>query len=282
MKSDKLVDNTGAVLKKYGFSASKRFGQNFITDRSVLEDIVSASDLSKDEAVLEIGPGIGTLTEFLSEAADKVYAVEVDKNLIPILHETLCRYDNVTVINEDIMKTDISSLMGAHPFRIVANLPYYITTPIIMSLLESRIPCKSITVMVQKEVGERMTADPGKKAYGALSLAVKYYTDAAIVRRVPSGSFIPAPKVDSVIVHMKVFEEPPVSVKDEKLLFSLIRGAFNQRRKTLVNALAGYAGLDFSKAEIADALDSIGEKTTVRGEQLSLFRFALLADTLAE
>lgn len=281
MRSDKLVDNTGAVLKKYGFSASKRFGQNFITDRSVLEDIVKASGLSKDEAVLEIGPGIGTLTEFLSETADRVYAVEVDKKLIPILQDTLSRYDNVTIINEDIMKVDILSLIGGYPFRIVANLPYYITTPIIMSLLESRIPCKSITVMVQKEVGKRMTADPGKKDYGALTLAVNYYTEAAVVRTVPAGSFIPAPKVDSVIVHMKVSEKPPVSVKNEKLLFSLIRGAFNQRRKTLINALSGYSGLNFSKAEVTDALDTIGAKPTVRGEELSLSQFALLADALA-
>lgn len=276
-----LVDNTKAVMDRYGFTASKRFGQNFIKERSVLEDIVKASGLTKDESAVEIGPGVGVLTEFLAEAAGKVYAVEVDKKLIPILQDTLSGYDNIEIINQDIMKTDPASLTGGRPFRIVANLPYYITTPIIMSLLEARVPCRSLTVMVQKEVGERMTASPGNKNYGALTLAVEYYTRAKVVRKVSSGCFIPAPKVYSVVVHMDVYDTPPVKVKDEKLLFALIRGAFNQRRKTLVNALSGYAGLDLTKDEITKACAGAGIKPTVRGEELSLTDFAVLADILA-
>ncbi|MBR1522985.1 MAG: 16S rRNA (adenine(1518)-N(6)/adenine(1519)-N(6))-dimethyltransferase RsmA [Lachnospiraceae bacterium] len=282
MNTGYLVDNTKAVMDRYGFTASKRFGQNFIKDRTVLEDIVKASGLTKDEAAVEIGPGVGVLTEFLAEAAGRVYAVEVDRKLIPILQETLGRYDNIELINQDIMKTDIASLTAGRPFRIVANLPYYITTPIIMSLLESRVPCRSLTVMVQKEVGERMTAKPESKSYGALTLAVNYYTKAEIVRKVPAGCFIPAPKVDSVVVHMDVYDTPPVRVKDEKLLFALIRGAFNQRRKTLVNALNGYAGLDLNKEQIADAIVSSGKKPTVRGEELSLGEFAALSDIITD
>lgn len=282
MNTGYLVDNTKAVMDRYGFTASKRFGQNFIKDRTVLEDIVKASGLTKDEAAVEIGPGVGVLTEFLAEAAGRVYAVEVDRKLIPILQETLGRYDNIELINQDIMKTDIASLTAGRPFRIVANLPYYITTPIIMSLLESRVPCRSLTVMVQKEVGERMTAKPESKSYGALTLAVNYYTKAEIVRKVPAGCFIPAPKVDSVVVHMDVYDTPPVWVKNEKLLFALIRGAFNQRRKTLVNALNGYAGLDLNKEQIADAIVSSGKKPTVRGEELSLGEFAALSDIITD
>ena len=281
MSAGYLVDNTKAIMDRYGFTASKRFGQNFIKDRSVLEDIVKASRLTKDEDAVEIGPGVGVLTEFLAEAAGKVYAVEVDSKLIPILKDTLSRYDNIEMINQDIMKTDLTSLTGERPFRIVANLPYYITTPIIMSLLEAHVPCRSLTVMVQKEVGERMTAAPGNKNYGALTLAVEYYTRADVVRRVPSGCFIPAPKVDSVVVHMDVYDAPPVRVKDEKLLFALIRGAFNQRRKTLVNALSGYAGLDLTREQIINAIESADKKPTVRGEELSLSHFAALADILS-
>ena len=280
MSEGYLVDNTKAVMNKYGFTASKRFGQNFIKDRKVLEDIVSASGLDKTETAVEIGPGIGVLTEFLAESAKKVYAVEVDRKLIPILQDNLGRYDNVEIINQDIMKTDLTALTDGEPFRIVANLPYYITTPIIMSLLETHVPCKSMTVMVQKEVGERMTASPKNKSYGALTLAVNYYSEAEIVRKVPAGCFIPAPKIDSVVVNMRLHKEPPVKVKDERLLFSIIRGAFNQRRKTLVNALSGYAGVNISKERIAEAIDDIGLKRATRGEELSLKQFADLADIL--
>ena len=281
MSEGYLVDNTKAVMNKYGFTASKRFGQNFIKDRKVLEDIVTASGLDKTESVVEIGPGIGVLTEFLAESAKKVYAIEVDRKLIPILQDTLSRYDNVEIINQDIMKTDLTVLTDGEPFRIVANLPYYITTPIIMSLLEARVPCRSMTVMVQKEVGERMTASPKNKSYGALTLAVNYYTEAEIVRKVPAGCFIPAPKIDSVVVNMKLRKEPPVEIKDEKLLFSIIRGAFNQRRKTLVNALSGYAGMNASKERIAEAIEVVSLKPTVRGEELSLMDFADLTNYLS-
>ncbi len=282
MRSERLVDNTKAILSRYGFTASKRFGQNFITDRTVLEDIVRVSRLTKEEDVLEIGPGLGTLTEYLAESAGRVCAVEADKKLIPVLKETLSRYDNIEIINGDILKTDIVSLMKGRPFRIVANLPYYITTPVIMSLLESHIPCRSITVMVQKEVGERMTAKPCNKSYGALTLAVNYYTDPAIIRTIPASSFIPSPKVDSVIVHMDVPEKPEVPVKNEALMFSLIRGAFNQRRKTLVNALSGYEKLDIPKERLTEAIVLTGAKGTARGEELSLEQFARLADILSE
>ncbi len=282
MNGDYLVDNTKAVMNKYGFTASKRFGQNFIRDRKVLEDIVTASGIDKSESAVEIGPGIGVLTEFLAESAKKVYAIEVDRKLIPILQDTLSRYDNVEIINQDIMKTDLTALTDGKPFRIVANLPYYITTPIIMSLLEARVPCKSMTVMVQKEVGERMTASPKNKSYGALTLAVDYYTEAKIVRKVPAGCFIPAPKIDSVVVNMKLRKEPPVEVMDEKLLFSIIRGSFNQRRKTLVNALTGYAGLDIPKDHIMKAIETIGFKPSVRGEELSLKEFAELTNALLQ
>ena len=263
MKDRYLADNTRAVMERYNFTASKRFGQNFIKDRSVLEDIVTASGISKEDIVLEIGPGIGVLTEFLAEAAGRVYAVEVDRGLIPVL-------------------PDIAALTGGESFRVVANLPYYITTPIVMSLLESGLHCRSLTVMVQKEVGERMTASPGTKDYGALTLAVGYRTKAAIVRKVPAGCFIPAPKVDSVVVHMDVFEEPPLKAGDEKLLFTVIRGAFNQRRKTLLNALSGHRELGLSRDIIREAIEKNGEKPAVRGEELSIEQFIRLSDTLRD
>ncbi len=275
-----IADKTKTIMNEHGFSASKRFGQNFLKDRSVLEDIVRASGVGKDDIVIEIGPGLGTLTEFLAEACERVYAIEVDKKLIPILKETLDEKENVEIINADVMKVDLSEVSEGRPFRIVANLPYYITTPIIMSILESDLPCQSVTVMVQKEVGERMTARPHSKSYGALTLAVNYYTKAGIVRKVPAGCFVPSPKVDSVVVHMEVYKDRPVKVSDEKLMFELIRGAFNQRRKTLVNALSGYAGLNFDKERIAESIEQIGEKPTVRGEELSLEQFASLADHL--
>ena len=277
-----IAADTHSILKEYGFSASKRFGQNFLKDRSVLEDIVRASGTSKEDIVVEIGPGLGTLTEYLAAAAGHVYAIEVDKKLIPILNETLSDLDNVEVINEDILKTDLGKITGGRPFRVVANLPYYITTPVIMSLLEADLPCRSITVMVQKEVGERMTARPRSKEYGALTLAVEYHADTRIVRKVPAGCFVPMPNVDSVVVHMDIYEEKPVKAGNEELLFGIIRGAFNQRRKTLVNALAGYAALDISKDRILEALKKTGEKPTVRGEELSLQKYTELTDALSD
>jgi 16S rRNA (adenine1518-N6/adenine1519-N6)-dimethyltransferase len=275
-----IAADTHSILKKHGFSASKRFGQNFLKDHSVLEDIVRASGTTREDIVVEIGPGLGTLTEYLAAAAEQVCAIEVDKKLIPILQENLSGLDNVEIINADILKTDLNRITEGKPFRVVANLPYYITTPIIMNLLESDICCRSITVMVQKEVGDRMTAKPRTKDYGALTLAVNYHAKAAIVRKVPAGCFVPAPNVDSAVVHMEIYDEKPVRAKDEKLLFEIIRGAFNQRRKTLVNALAGYAGLTLSKDRILAALEEMGEKATVRGEELSLQKFTELADIL--
>lgn len=277
-----IADNTKAIMNRHDFTASKRFGQNFLRDVSVLEDIVKASGISEDDIAVEIGPGLGTLTEFLSNACARVYAIEVDKKLIPILRETLSGRDNIEIINADIMKTDLSAVTGGKPFRIVANLPYYITTPVIMSIFESQTLCRSVTVMVQKEVGERITAKPGSKNYGALTLAAAYHSKACIVRKVPSGCFVPAPKVDSVVVHMEVYEDKPVQARDEKLLFDLIRGAFNQRRKTLVNALLGYAGIGFGKEELLGSITALGLKPTVRGEELSLEQFVALADILTQ
>ncbi|MCR5746467.1 MAG: 16S rRNA (adenine(1518)-N(6)/adenine(1519)-N(6))-dimethyltransferase RsmA [Lachnospiraceae bacterium] len=273
-----IVDNTKNIIQKHGFTVSKRFGQNFLKDRTVLEDIVKASGIEKKDIAIEIGPGIGTLTEYLANNAKQVYAIEVDRKLIPVLEDTLSGYENVDVINADIMKVDLNEISRDRPFRIIANLPYYITTPIIMNILEADTKCRSITVMVQKEVGDRMTAGPGVKDYGALTLAVAYRAKAEVVRKVPAGCFYPAPNVDSVVVHMDIYDEKPIKAKDEELLFSLIRGAFNQRRKTLVNALSGYAGLSRSKEEIIDAVKTIGEKPTVRGEELSLLQFVHLAD----
>lgn len=281
-----IAKNTIEIIQKYGFAFQKRFGQNFLVDTHVLERIIRAAGLTKEDMVLEIGPGIGTMTQYLAENAGRVVAVEIDSNLIPILKETLQAYDNVTVLNEDILKVDIRALAeeynGGRPIKVVANLPYYITTPIIMGLFESQVPIDNITVMVQKEVAERMQAGPGTKDYGALSLAVQYYAEPYIVANVPPNCFIPRPNVGSAVIRLTRHQEMPVKVKDEKLMFSLIRASFNQRRKTLQNGLSNSAELSFSKEEIAAAIQALGLSPTVRGEALTLEQFAGLADALGE
>lgn len=275
-----------AVLKKYGFSFRKKYGQNFLIDESVLEGIIDTAEITKDDFVLEIGPGIGTLTQYLATYAGRVCAVEIDRALLPILEDTLSGWDNVTVLNADILKTDIRAIAekenSGAPLKLCANLPYYITTPILMGLFESGAPFSQLTVMVQKEVAERMIAEPGSKTYGALSLAVRYYTDPEISFIVEPESFMPRPKVESAIVHMKRHSTPPVSVKDEKMLFDVIRASFNERRKTLQNGIANYAGFSYSKEQVGEALDKCGLERTVRGEKLSLEEFARLADVLSE
>ena len=279
-----IPQNTIAVLQKYHFNFQKKFGQNFLIDTTVLDRIISSAEITKEDCVLEIGPGIGTMTQYLAERAGSVVAVEIDKALIPILEETLQDYDNVTVINDDILKVDINRLVdeknGGRPIKVVANLPYYITTPIIMGLFESRVPLKSITIMVQKEVADRMQVGPGTKDYGALSLAVQYYAKPEIVANVPPNCFIPRPNVGSAVIRLTRYEEPPVQVKDEKKMFSLIRASFNQRRKTLVNGL-GNAGLPgITKESAAAALEQMELSPTVRGEALTLEQFAQLSDLL--
>lgn len=278
--------NTIAVLKKYQFTFRKKFGQNFLIDTHVLDKIIRSADITKEDCVLEIGPGIGTMTQYLAENAREVVAVEIDRELIPILEDTLCDYHNVTVINEDILKVDIGSLVKAHnggkPVKVVANLPYYITTPIIMGLFESGVPLKSITVMVQKEVAERMQAGPGTKDYGALSLAVGYYAKPEIVAKVPPNCFIPRPNVGSAVIRLERYTVPPVQTADEGLMFFLIRAAFNQRRKTLVNAVANAAGAGISKERVQQALEELGLNASVRGEALELEQFAALSDKLSE
>ena len=278
--------NTIEVLQKYHFNFQKKFGQNFLIDTHVLEKIISAANITKKDMVLEIGPGIGTMTQYLAEAAGKVIAVEIDRNLIPILGETLGSYENVTVINEDVMKLDIAELAerenGGRPIKVVANLPYYITTPIIMGLFEKHVPLESITVMVQKEVAERMQTGPGNKDYGALSLAVQYYAEPYIVANVPPNCFMPRPKVGSAVIRLTCHEKPPVEVRDEKLMFDIIRASFNQRRKTLVNGLNNSPVLDFSKEEILQAVESLGKGAGVRGEALALEEFAALSNALSE
>ena len=281
-----IAKNTIEIIQKYGFAFQKRFGQNFLVDTHVLERIIRAAGLTKEDMVLEIGPGIGTMTQYLAENAGRVVAVEIDSNLIPILKETLQAYDNVTVLNEDILKVDIRALAeeynGGRPIKVVANLPYYITTPIIMGLFESQVPIDNITVMVQKEVAERMQAGPGTKDYGALSLAVQYYAEPYIVANVPPNCFIPRPNVGSAVIRLTRHQEMPVKVRDEKLMFSLIRASFNQRRKTLQNGLSNSAELSFSKEEISAAIQALGLSPTVRGEALTLEQFAGLADALGE
>ncbi len=277
--------NTIAVLKKYQFNFQKKFGQNFLIDGRVLEKIIRASGVSKDDFVLEIGPGIGTMTQGLCECAREVAAVEIDKNLIPILADTLQAYDNVEVIHGDILKVDVESLArrknGGKPIKVVANLPYYITTPIVMGLLESRAPIGSVTIMVQKEVAERMQAGPGGKEYGALSLAVQYYAKPQVIAHVPPNCFLPRPKVGSAAIRLDCHETPPVQAKDESLMFRIIRASFNQRRKTLVNGLGNAAGLPFGKAQVAEALEGMGLDARVRGEALTLAQFARLSDALS-
>ena len=276
---------TIAVLQKYNFAFQKKFGQNFLIDPRVLEKIIKAAEITEDDCVLEIGPGIGTMTQHLACAAKKVIAVEIDRALIPILQDTLSGWDNVKIINEDVMKVELAKLAeeenGGKPLKVVANLPYYITTPIIMGLFENHVPLKSITVMVQKEVADRMQVGPGTKDYGALSLAVQYYAKPYIVANVPPNCFMPRPKVGSAVIRLERYEEPPVKVKDEKLMFRIIRASFNQRRKTLANGLKNSAELDFTKEEIAAAIAGIGKEPGVRGETLTLEEFARLADELS-
>lgn len=273
------------VIQKHGFDFQKKFGQNFLIDAHVLEKIIAAAGITKEDFVLEIGPGIGTMTQYLAEAAREVTAVEIDRSLIPILQETLAEYDNVSVLNQDILKTDIAAIAreknGGRPIKVVANLPYYITTPIIMGLFESHVPVDSITVMVQKEVAQRMQAGPGTKDYGALSLAVQYYAEPYIAANVPPNCFIPRPNVGSAVIRLTKYADPPVRVRDEALLFALIRASFNQRRKTLVNGLKNAAGLSFEKDEILRALQSVGLPENIRGEALVLEQFAALADALS-
>ncbi len=277
---------TRDVLERHHFSWQKKYGQNFLIDPGVLEEIVAAAEITEDDLVLEIGPGIGTMTQVLCVYAREVVAVEIDRMLIPVLEETLQGYPNVEVLHEDILKVDIPQIVaeknGGRPIKIVANLPYYITTPILMTLLERRIPCESITIMVQREVADRMQAGPGTKDYGALSLAVQYYADPEVVAIVPPQSFLPRPNVDSAVIRLEARSEPAVSVRDEELLFRLIRASFNQRRKTLVNGLANAEELPFSKKEIEQAVTEIGKPLTVRGETLTLAEFAALADVLGE
>lgn len=272
------------VIKKYEFCFQKKFGQNFLIDGRVLDKIIAGAGVTKDDMVLEIGPGIGTMTQYLAEAAGKVVAVEIDRNLLPILQETLADYDNVKVIHADVLSLDLEKLVqeenGGRPIKVVANLPYYITTPIIMALFEQHVPLANVTVMVQKEVAARMKSGPGSKDYGALSLAVQYYAEPYIVANVPCNCFMPRPNVDSAVIRLTRYEEPPVQVKDEKMLFKIIRASFNQRRKTLQNGLNNSSELNFTKDQIAAAIAEAGFSPSVRGEALTLEQFAKLTDIL--
>ena len=272
------------VIKKYEFCFQKKFGQNFLIDGHVLDKIIAGAGVTKDDMVLEIGPGIGTMTQYLAEAAGKVVAVEIERNLLPILQETLADYDNVKVIHADVLSLDLEKLVqeenGGRPIKVVANLPYYITTPIIMALFEQHVPLANVTVMVQKEVAVRMKSGPGSKDYGALSLAVQYYAEPYIVANVPCNCFMPRPNVDSAVIRLTRYEEPPVQVKDEKMLFKIIRASFNQRRKTLQNGLNNSSELNFTKDQIAAAIAEAGFSPSVRGEALTLEQFAKLTDIL--
>ena len=282
MSREKLGNpqNTIEILQKYHFTFQKKFGQNFLIDTHVLDKIIRSAEITKEDMVLEIGPGIGTMTQYLAEAAGKVVTVEIDRNLIPILSETLKDYDNVRIINEDVLKVDIRKLAeeenGGRPIKVVANLPYYITTPIIMGLFENQVPVESITVMVQKEVAQRMQTGPGSKDYGALSLAVQYYADPYIVANVPPNCFMPRPKVGSAVIRLTRHAVPPVEVEDEKLMFSVIRAAFNQRRKTLYNGLKNSG--EFEEEIIREAIKQLGKGANVRGEALTLEEFARLSN----
>ena len=283
---------TAQVIKKYGFSFQKKYGQNFLIDANILEKIIASAEITKEDCVIEIGPGIGTMTQYLAENAREVVAVEIDKNLIPILEETLKEYKNVSIVNEDILKVDLNRLVkeknDGRPIKVVANLPYYITTPIIMGLFEGHVPISSITIMVQKEVADRMQVGPGTKDYGALSLAVQYYAKPEIMLNVPPACFMPRPNVGSAVIRLTRFEEPPVKAQDERKMFSIIRAAFNQRRKTLANALTN--GLAYTneegrvihvnRKEVCEALEKMGLSQTIRGEALSLEQFARLSDLL--
>lgn len=278
--------NTIEVLQKYNFNFQKKLGQNFLIDEHVLDKIIRAAEITKDDYVLEIGPGIGTMTQYLACAAREVTAVEIDRALIPILEDTLKEYDNVSIINEDILKVDIAALAkeknGGRPIKVVANLPYYITTPIIMGLFESHVPLESITVMVQKEVADRMQVGPGTKDYGALSLAVQYYAEPYIVANVPPNCFMPRPAVGSAVIRLTRHQKPPVEVMDEKLMFRLIRASFNQRRKTLANGLKNSGELNLSKEVITAAIEKLGKGSSVRGEALDLEEFARLTNIIKE
>ena len=281
-----IPSNTIEVLQKYNFNFQKKFGQNFLIDTHVLDKIIRESGVTKDDMVIEIGPGIGTMTQYLCENAREVVAIEIDKNLIPILGDTLSAYDNVTVINEDVLKVDIKKLAEekncGRPVKVVANLPYYITTPIIMGLFESHVPIDSITIMVQKEVADRMQEGPGSKEYGALSLAVQYYAKPEIVAIVPPNCFMPRPNVGSAVIRLTCHEKPPVEVKDEGFMFNLIRASFNQRRKTLVNGLTNASFLSVTKDQVAEALEKMELSPTIRGEALSLEQFAQLSNILKD
>lgn len=281
--------NTKAVLQKYNLTFQKKYGQNFLIDANILENIIKAADIKKEDCVLEIGPGIGTMTQYLCENAQEVIAIEIDKKLIPILtQDTLSAYDNVTIINDDILKVNINALLQCkgkqNPIKIVANLPYYITTPIIMGLFESQIPIESITIMIQKEVAGRIQANPGTKEYGALTLAVQYYAEPQFMFTVPASCFMPRPNVDSAIIKFTRHQKPPVFVENEKQMFDIIRASFNQRRKTLVNSIHNAAGtiegLHFDKKDVLNALLEMGLPETIRGEALTLAQFAKLSNTL--
>lgn len=283
MASLGIPSNTIAVLQKYNFNFQKKYGQNFLIDTSVLDRIIEESHIGPEDCVLEIGPGIGTMTQYLAENARQVVAVEIDKTLIPILQDTLQEYDNVTVINDDILKVDINQICKEYndgkPIKVVANLPYYITTPIIMGLFESGVPLESITIMVQKEVADRMQCGPGSKDYGALSLAVQYYALPEIVANVPPNCFMPRPNVGSAVIRLTRYEKPPVDVDNEKKMFIIIRASFNQRRKTLVNGLVN-GGIGVTKEQVQEALDKMGLSQTIRGEALTLEQFAELSNIL--
>ena len=278
--------NTIEILQKYKFNFQKKFGQNFLIDTHVLDKIIASAGVGKEDCVLEIGPGIGTMTQYLAENAREVIAVEIDKALIPILEDTLSEYDNVTIINEDILKIDINPIVAernhGQPIKVVANLPYYITTPIIMGLFEDHVPLESITIMVQKEVADRMQVGPGTKDYGALSLAVQYYAKPEIVANVPPNCFMPRPNVGSAVIRLTRYEKPPVEVVDEKYMFAMIRASFNQRRKTLVNGLLNAGNLGITKENITDALEKMELSATVRGEALTLEQFAQLSNLLKQ
>lgn len=275
---------TAAVINKYNFMFRKKFGQNFLIDSSVVEEIIDAAGISGEDTVLEIGPGIGTMTQYLAERAGRVIAVEIDRALIPILEDTLSAYDNVRVINDDILKVDLNRLSeeenGGRPIKVVANLPYYITTPIIMALLEKEVPLESITIMVQKEVAERMKTGPGSKDYGALSLAVQYYAEPVIVTEVPPHCFMPRPGVSSMVIRLDRYKEPPVTPRDPDKMFKLIRASFNHRRKTLSNGLSTDPSLGLSREKVTEALEKMGLPVDIRGEKLDLAQFAELSDQL--
>lgn len=281
-----IPKNTIEILQKYNFTFQKKFGQNFLIDTRVLERIIAQAEITKDDMVLEIGPGIGTMTQYLCENAREVVAVEIDNSLIPILEDTLSEYNNVTVINDDILKVDINKLVEEHnegkPIKVVANLPYYITTPIIMGLFEKKVNVDSITVMVQKEVADRMKSGPGSKDYGALSLAVQYYSKPEIVANVPPNCFMPRPNVSSAVIRLKLYDEMAVKVENENLLFRLIRASFNQRRKTLVNGIKNSGELNYTKEQIVEALAKMGLNENIRGEALTLEQFGELSDILNE